>query len=116
VLGARPVTRGVRPLHNKSSCELKQGGAKYLKIIEKNVNNESAMSTVEMTVSLPPNLSEDEARLLLAIKLFEVGKVSLGQAARLTGFSKRTFMELLGRYGVPVYNYTPEELREELGL
>lgn len=87
-----------------------------MKLIEDDVHNERKMSTVEIKVSLPPNLSEDEARLLLAIKLFEVGKVSLGQAARLTGFSKRTFMELLGRHGVPVFNYSPEELREELGL
>ena len=74
------------------------------------------MNPVEMKVNLPPNLSEDEARMLLAIKLFEVGKVSLGQAAKLAGFSKRAFMEMLGRYRVPVYNYSPEELREELGL
>ena len=74
------------------------------------------MNTVEMKVNLPPNLSEDEARILFAIKLFEVGKVTLGQAAKLAGFSKRAFIEILGRYKVPVYNYSPEELREELGL
>ena len=74
------------------------------------------INTFEMKVSLPPNLSEDEARILFAIKLFEVGKVTIGQAAKLAGFSKRAFIEILGRYKVPVYNYSPEELREELGL
>lgn len=72
------------------------------------------MSTNVLTVDLPSNLSEDEVKLLLAIKLYEVGKVSLGQAAKLAGFSKRAFMEVLGRYQVPVFNYSPEELRREL--
>jgi predicted HTH domain antitoxin len=54
------------------------------------------MSTGELRVTLPFSLSEDEAKLLLAVKLYEVGKVSLGQAAKLAGFSKRAFMEMLG--------------------
>ena len=74
------------------------------------------MNTVELKVNLPLGLSEDEAKLLLAIKLYEVGKISLSKAAKLAGFSKGTFMEILGRYGVPVFAYSPEELREELGL
>ena len=70
------------------------------------------MNTLE--VDLPPNLSEDEAKLFLAVKLYEIGKVSLGQAAKLAGFSKRAFIEMLGRYKVPVFDYSPEELRQEL--
>ena len=72
------------------------------------------MST--MKVNLPANLSEDEARVLLAVKLYEVGKVSLGQAAKLAGFSKRAFMEVLGHHRIPVFNYSAEELRQETGL
>lgn len=68
------------------------------------------MNTVDLTVNRPLGLSEDEAKLLLAIKLYEVGKISLSKAAKLAGFSKRTFMEILGRYGVPVFAYSPEEL------
>ena len=40
---------------------------------------------------------------LTAIKTFEAGRASLGQAARISGLSKRTFMEFLGRFGVPVF-------------
>jgi predicted HTH domain antitoxin len=68
----------------------------------------------EFRVTLSESLSEDEAKLLLAIKLYEVGKVSLGQAAKLVGFSKRAFMEVLGSHQAPVFNYSPEELREEI--
>jgi predicted HTH domain antitoxin len=72
------------------------------------------MSVSELRLILPFDLSEDEAKLLLAIKLYEVGKVSLGQAAKLAGFSKRAFMDVLGRYHVPIFDYTPEELRQEV--
>jgi hypothetical protein len=61
------------------------------------------MSTGELRVALPFRLSEDEARLLLAVKLYEVGKVSLGQAVKLAGFAKRACMEMLGRYHVPLF-------------
>ena len=74
------------------------------------------MTAVELKMDLPLNVSADEAQLLLAIKLFEVGKVSLGQAAEMAGFSKRAFMEILGHYKVPVFNYSAEDLRQELGL
>jgi len=73
------------------------------------------MSTTELKVELPSNLSSDEAKLLLAVKLYEVGKASLGQAAKLAGFSKRAFIEVLGHYHVPVFNYDAEELRQEIG-
>jgi predicted HTH domain antitoxin len=67
-----------------------------------------------LRIELPPSLSENEAKLLFAVKLFEVGKVSLGQAAKIAELSKRAFMETLGRNGVPVFSYSPEELRNEV--
>ena len=73
------------------------------------------MSTTEIKVDLPDNLSSDEAKLLLAIKLYEVGKASLGQSAKLAGYSKRAFIEVLGHYQIPIFNYDPEELRQEIG-
>ncbi len=88
-----------------------------MKQVGGSANNQiTMMNTVDIKVSLPSNLSEDEAKLFLAIKLYEVGKVSLGQAAKLAGFSKRAFIEMLGHYNVPVFNYSPDELRQELGL
>ena len=75
-----------------------------------------AAATTELTLTLPAGLSGDEARLLLAIKLFEVGRVSLGRAARLGGFSLRGFIDVLGQHGVPVLNQSPESLRRDLDL
>ncbi len=71
------------------------------------------MHTINLELSL--TVSENEAKILFAIKLFETGKVSLGQAARLAGFSKRSFIEVLGQHGVPIFNYAVDDLVEELG-
>lgn len=72
------------------------------------------MATTELRIELPLSLSENEARLLFAVKLFEAGKVTLGQAAKIAELSKRAFMEILGRYSVPVFNYGADELRREV--
>ncbi len=71
---------------------------------------------IELKLDLPVNISEEEVQTLLAVKLYENERISLGQATRLAGYSKRAFIEILGRHQIPVFNYSPDELREELGL
>uniref|UniRef100_A0A832GME6 UPF0175 family protein n=1 Tax=Caldimicrobium thiodismutans TaxID=1653476 RepID=A0A832GME6_9BACT len=56
----------------------------------------------------------DELRLLLAIKLFEEKKVSLGKAAEIAGYSEKTFAELLLKRGTPPIQYTDINIKEEL--
>ncbi|MGI8669124.1 MAG: UPF0175 family protein [Aridibacter sp.] len=69
-----------------------------------------------LTINLPSTVETDEKELLilLATKLFERGKLSLGQAAKLAGFSKRAFTEILGSYGVSVFNYSADDLDRDL--
>ena len=67
-----------------------------------------------LTVELPFDLDPEEALLLLTIKLFEEGIVSLGYAAKMAGYSRRSFMELLADKGIPVYNYSAEDFEREL--
>ncbi len=74
------------------------------------------MNSNALKIELPFSLSEGEAKLLLSLKLYEVGKITIGQAAKMAGFSKQSFIDVLGNYKIPVINYSPEELREELGL
>lgn len=52
--------------------------------------------------------------MVFASKLYELGKVSLGQAAELAGYSKSTFMELLADYGVALINHSPDELDQDI--
>jgi len=69
-----------------------------------------------LQIQLPPEIPIEEARFLLMVKLFETGKLSLGQAADLSGYSKPTFIELLSKLGVAVIDYPPEELAQEMTL
>ncbi len=67
-----------------------------------------------MTMQIPDNLDEREAKTMLAAKLYEKGSLSLGQAAELAGYTKRTFMEILGSYDVSVFSYSETELDKEI--
>lgn len=72
------------------------------------------MNAMAVNMNLPVSVSEEDIRTLLAVKLFEVGKVSLGQAAKIANFSKKAFIDVLGHYRVPVCNYEAEELQQEI--
>ena len=50
---------------------------------------------------------------MLALKLYEKGRLTLGQAAHTAGYSKRAFIDFLGQEGVPVLNSDPAELASE---
>ncbi|WP_017260234.1 UPF0175 family protein [Pedobacter arcticus] len=68
-----------------------------------------------LSIALPDNLdlSTKEVTTALAAQLYDIGKLSLGQAANLAGYSKATFMELLSNYKVSVFNYPAEELDQD---
>ncbi|WP_017294222.1 UPF0175 family protein [Geminocystis herdmanii] len=74
------------------------------------------MNNTQVSLELPDHISEDEVKLLLAIKMYELQKITLGQASKIAGLSKSSLIEILGKYQIPVFNYSPNELREELGL
>jgi len=70
----------------------------------------------ELLLSLKenPEQFEAEARLLLAVKLYELGKVSTGMAARLAGMGRVAFMFALGRFGLSPIGVEPGELAEDM--
>ncbi|MCH8569691.1 MAG: UPF0175 family protein [Balneolales bacterium] len=72
------------------------------------------MKTLSIDIPDTLDLDDKEVKMALASKLYERGKLSLGQAASLTGYSKETFMELLADYGVAVINYAPDELDDDI--
>lgn len=65
-----------------------------------------------MTLTLPDNLNlnENETKRFLAAKMYESGKLSLGQAAELSGLSKIAFSEILSDYDVSLINYPISEV------
>ncbi len=72
------------------------------------------MKTITFQIPDTVELDQNEAAMLFASKLYEKGKLSLGQAANLAGVSKRVFMELLGKYGVSVFNYPASDIEKDL--
>ena len=56
---------------------------------------------------------EREIRVLLAIKLFELKRVSLGRAAEVAGMGKIAFLDELGRIGVPVIDFGDDQVEHE---
>ena len=55
-----------------------------------------------------------DLKLLAAIKLFELGKLSSGRAAQLASVPRVEFLMMLGRYGVSPFQMTEEELRQDI--
>ncbi|MFW5756217.1 MAG: UPF0175 family protein [Tangfeifania sp.] len=72
------------------------------------------MKTIQFEIPDNIDLDDREAKMMLASKLFEKGKLSLGQAAQMVRLSKRTFMEILGDYDVSVFNYPVSELENDI--
>ncbi|HOC21984.1 MAG TPA: UPF0175 family protein [Anaerolineae bacterium] len=82
------------------------------------------MATNSLTISYPDDLLlslkksqeefETEARLLLAVKLYELGQVSTGTAAQLAGMGRVAFMFALERFGLSPIGLEPGELAEDV--
>lgn len=72
------------------------------------------MKTITLEIPDSIDIDEKETKTFLATKLYEKGSLSLGQAAELAGYSKRTFMELLANYNVSVFSYSEQELEKDL--
>jgi len=73
---------------------------------------------IEYPDSLPDLLQttrpqfEAEARMAMAVKLFERQRLPSGLAARLAGVSRVEFLLTLHRYGVPMIDLDEAELRD----
>ena len=69
-----------------------------------------------LTVNLPDSKDFDNSDLsmLIASKLYEQGKLSLGQAAEVAGLTKRSFAELLSKYEVSVFNFPASEIAKDV--
>ena len=55
-----------------------------------------------------------EIKMAAAVKLYELGRLSSGAAAELAGIPKPVFLSRLVDYGVPAFDLTEEELRQDL--
>jgi predicted HTH domain antitoxin len=69
-----------------------------------------------VTIQIPDDLSisNEDLKFRVAAKLYEEGKISLGEGAIIAGVSKRYFIENLGKAGVSVFNYSTNELLADI--
>lgn len=59
-------------------------------------------------------MTESEARVEIAGRLFDAGRLTIGHASRLAGMSEIEFEEQLQRRGLPRYRITDEMFAEDL--
>lgn len=69
----------------------------------------------DVIIQIPEDLEwrDAEIKRFLAAKLYEIGKLSLGQAAIMAGLSKRAFSEILADYDVSLINYSAEDISKD---
>ncbi len=53
--------------------------------------------------------------MAMAVKLFEMGKLTSGQAAKLAGISRVQFLMDCARFGVPSVTWDKDEIEAEFG-
>jgi len=71
---------------------------------------ESALAALHQA----PKEFAQEMRVAAAVKWYELGRFSQGRAAEIAGLSRSGFIDALSRYKVSPFQYTAEELAEEL--
>jgi predicted HTH domain antitoxin len=77
-------------------------------------------STITFPEEVPFSLKESPEgfvkliQLYAAMKLFEERKLSLGKAAKLAGYNRVAFIDILNQHHISVLNYTEEELDQEI--
>jgi predicted HTH domain antitoxin len=94
----------------------------FLKNPEENIYTlaDSLQLTIHYPASLPDALQqtreefEQEAKWALAVKLFEMKRISSGIAAQLVGMDRVTFLLNLHRYGAAMIDLEEEELLSDL--
>lgn len=69
---------------------------------------------VLISMKKTPEEFSREIRIAAAAKLYELGKLSSGRAAELAGVSRVSFLQLLSKYNVPIFDLTAEELEQDL--
>src|SRR5207249_3111175 len=81
------------------------------------------MSTFTMQLQIPEALrelgySDEDIRrdvpVLLVLKRFRAGAISSGKAADILGITRRDFLDVLAKEGVPIYDPSDDELADEL--
>ena len=72
------------------------------------------MKTLTLTVPDSLDITNKDLSMLIATRLYEQGKLSLGQAADLAGLTKRSFAELLAKYEISIFNFPASDIANDV--
>jgi len=72
------------------------------------------MKSINLSIPDHVNYDETEWKIILAGELYERKKLTIGQAAELAGFSKRAFIEIMGKYGFSVFTDSIDDLISDI--
>ncbi len=84
-------------------------------------NGEMIMSDITLSIpdetlvalKIKPDQLGPEIRLAAAVKLYELGRISSGTAAKLAGIPRTLFLTKLADYGVDTFKLNEQELQQE---
>ena len=68
---------------------------------------------LDLSAGSTPEELEALARVTFAVRLFELGKVTSGQAAEIAEMPRRRFLLELANHGIPAVSWDAEELEAE---
>ncbi|MCY4226820.1 MAG: UPF0175 family protein [Gammaproteobacteria bacterium] len=69
---------------------------------------------VLLALGLSPEQFCEEAKTLIAVKLYELGRLSTGAAAQFAGIPKPLFLTILADYGVNTFDLSSEEIQRDI--
>jgi predicted HTH domain antitoxin len=79
---------------------------------------------MQLTIEIPPELPDAihctpaefnrQAKMAMASKLYEMGKLSSGMAAQMAGLGRVQFLMQLSQYGVAMIDLDHDELNADL--
>ena len=71
---------------------------------------------VILGLKVPSDQAGSAVRMAAAVKLFEIGQLSSGAAARLADIPRLVFLARLSDYGVDTFRLTKEQMEKETRL
>ncbi len=69
-----------------------------------------------LALKVSENDLEQEFRMVAAVKLYELGRISSGAAAKIAGMPRTVFLSRLSDYGVDTFSLSQEDIGGEARL